>query len=857
MGEPQADPDDPQYQILHDQAALGAINRKQLLALAKRWGVKGVGKNPEIAANLFARGQVLAADIAAGRVTPVQEGEADDKEEEPKELEAMEMDTTAADWSIVPSMEEMEIEQKADDSQEFGLAQTIAKSSSIVERGSSLAKRLGDTIKSVASTSTASSMDIANSTAPSIYPSLPTSLNVSGHGPLPAPTSDFAFDPAGDEDQPGIRLVTNSSSPYRHSPSSSPMKPPGLHTGATNISASPFPTIGFSPLAESTPARSLTEDAPPRPRSMFVFGSSAAAGQSFEFGGSTMDVSLFDAPRKDVAQEEGGLSAAQKIMMELNNRVLAGRGEGGKALNVGVDGFAVVTPGESGGTKGKMVAKEKMGTFDGKHKRAFDKMDSIMSHYAANRGHPTVPAPGASTSSAMKRPSPWASLGTSSLSAAKRLKTSATTSLTTERTDRQEKKKMEKKMVAALRDEGWTAISPPPVPSKITFAETSAAARIGEASRSKGTFEATDEEKARKKRQMELAKARRLSGAGTPGVSGRRRSTIIGRQPKTGNVASRFLKTTLKKLGGQSSSSTTRPPPLPPKQPLTTSTSSTATATRPVPFSFSAPTSSSLAKKQQPSIARIETQSGLTRANSVKKGLASTGSLARSGSTSRITKPSPSVVSRQLPTSSSLQRSSSHSRPVGGLTRQLSARVANPSLLGVVKPPPTQMGENETEPLALPACAEEAKEEMVMALEKPEAVDLLSADGADIPKPPPSLFASLPSLSNTLSLSISEDLKHAASSPRSLIPLQVQGNNSPAKAPFRPNTKSSPAKGGSSSAIASGRKTVSSAGRAIRDGNLKARSGASVEGLESRARMVAVKKSGIAKAKAAVAGAKK
>lgn len=101
-------------------------------------------------------------------------------------------------------------------------------------------------------------------------------------------------------------------------------------------------------------------------------------------------------------------------------------------------------------------------------------MDSISTHYAAKRLPPA---------------------SFSSEGPAKRLKVASP----------------EKKMVAALREDGWLA----PSPAKVAFGAS--AHRVGQ-----------DDEQLARKRAMERAKARRISAAPTPG-KGRRKSLVVGR----------------------------------------------------------------------------------------------------------------------------------------------------------------------------------------------------------------------------------------------------------------------------------------------------------------------------------------
>lgn len=62
-----------------------------------------------------------------------------------------------------------------------------------------------------------------------------------------------------------------------------------------------------------------------------------------------------------------GLTAAQLVIKEMNDRVAAARGV---PVVVGADRLAMATVGE---WRGKEFEKEKMDAFSGKHKRVFDK----------------------------------------------------------------------------------------------------------------------------------------------------------------------------------------------------------------------------------------------------------------------------------------------------------------------------------------------------------------------------------------------------------------------------------------------------------------------------------------------------
>ncbi|KAK4705297.1 hypothetical protein P7C70_g914, partial [Phenoliferia sp. Uapishka_3] len=816
---------DPRVLILTDSAALHALTRAQLIANCKTWGLKANGKNVAMIERLYAHGLDLRNNPTAIPNFPPPLSPSVDNE---------------GDWSMLDDVDAV-VDAMDEQVGEFGLAANGgAAQGTTSSKSKSIGQRIGKALRGQSSTtsSRASTLIEATGLQASTSSTLPGAFFQPPTQSETHPELDFFEPGVNSGSSPGIRMVE----PYVPSPTSSPAKTLPLPASFTSLSdttnpasptsaAFPFPpkrnwiphqehqdtandsridqlAIPPSPFGtDSLPSRKHIRGSPSRLKSpkvvspstlepplspSFVFGSPKAICQGFEFAripdvGSAAVTEVIAEEKEEESSE--GLTPAQMIIKEMNERVEKARG--GRPL--AESAFGSSRTGSSwnleGMAGGKGKEKEKVGTFDGKHKRVFDKMDSIATHYAAKRSAPNT-------------------LSASSSAPSKRLKMAVGTI-------------PEKKMVAALRDEGWSAPSSAPlspVKPKIAFGASVGIGRPGMGSGSEG-----EEEKAKRRRQMEMSKARRLSG-GSAGAK-RRKSLTVGPQPKFGTAARNFVKTTIKKFATGPSPPVTSTSVATTSHTAASSALPSSTTTRPA-FRPAKP-SPSVAKKE-PGWKKFDLQASLARPLTYvpRKGpiiQSPTATLTRTTSLHRLPLPRSGSISTLNNASSTSRpaipkpwgphanvnrdaaavpwRSNSLSRPAAA-QREISARVANPGLLEPVKAEEEEREEMREE--------SREREDVVMELGGGDAANALIADSVDIPKAPPSIFSPPPSTSaSTLQPS----------------------HSTPAPSPFRPTTKP-----------ASARKTVSSATRAARDGGkIRARNGG-VEGLESKARMVKARK---------------
>ncbi|GAA5891967.1 hypothetical protein JCM6882_007423 [Rhodosporidiobolus microsporus] len=797
----------PEVQILSNEAALFSLKRPQLLALAREHGVRGVGKNFELIQRLQDRGRELAAIPQIG----------DDS--------LLDADESNASWAVLregamPAQEELA---------EFGVQDTgsanssrrskasISASSSsssiastIRSAGTSILRALVDPISSNKSTPSSSveQPDFA-SHVPSIHPTLPHSLvQVEPAEPEEPVQPALSSDAETDYDNGGIRLVSSRST--IHSDTADAME---------EDDAPPVPAI--PPSAAALPA--------------FIFGSPvqspASPPPSFSFAmpgslfASTTSTTVDDA---DETSGNAGKTAAELVMEEMNRRAAEARAAAGgsssfaaSALTLGGSRSGIDSP-----SKGSKEA------FDLSHKRAFAQMDSIVHHYAAKRPHPSTSASSTNLASLARSASSRALASSSTVltdeRSAKRLKpsTSKPSGL-----NRLPSSSSSKKLVDGLRAAGWSA-APAPSTSVSLASSLRAGPSSGVDGKGKGKEKTVREdlkpvqerEKEARKRQLELAKARRKSQAvvGGSGLGRRRPGLNVGPKP-SGSTASRFLKSTFKKfapsIGSSTASSSTAAPST--SKPLSRSTSiprfasSTASTSSRTAGASASPVTS---LKKQPGWKKFDLQESLKRPMAWKPQLGGVGGSSLSGKPTPTATASGSLSTRPSP---AFAAPSSATKRTSTLTRQPSARVANPGLLGAVKA--GAGGASSATSVAAQPIAEEPASAPAPSLPSPADDPLnIAAKLAALPSAPSTVFGSSASTSTPLQPLTNAPLPSASAS--------TSAAPAAGKKRFPPST----------SAAASGRKTASSATRLARGGE-KAKGRAQIDGLESRARKVQAK----------------
>ncbi|GAA5879183.1 hypothetical protein JCM3774_002103 [Rhodotorula dairenensis] len=251
----------------------------------------------------------------------------------------------------------------------------------------------------------------------------------------------------------------------------------------------------------------------------FVFGSpvkDARATNAFSFTmPGTLSLSTISATM-DEAHQRRDTTAIDAVMEEMTRRAAQARAA---AETSGIHRSNSSTllsslPGDAS----HEPAKGKKADFDSSHRRTFDKMDSITNHWAAKRSiHSSMDLAGMTRSDheeaepQAKRPRPI-SLQQSSQASVR-----------------------DNKIVAALRESGWSTSA-----ERGTAVSLSGTVRNGIASLARslkdtksGEPAATVSAQARRKRQLELAKARRKSGVSSSvGLAKRRPSLGVGPKPR-------------------------------------------------------------------------------------------------------------------------------------------------------------------------------------------------------------------------------------------------------------------------------------------------------------------------------------
>ncbi|GAA5882936.1 hypothetical protein JCM16303_006661 [Sporobolomyces ruberrimus] len=624
----------PELAILSNSPALHALKRQQLVQLAKQYGLKASGKNVELIERLKQHGKDLVL--------------------------VQQQDQSNTSWALVsPSG----VPTPAD-LVEFGINQNPSSTRGIATSNSN--SSLASTIRSAGTAvfrKFGGGGGTVTTATTSIYPSLQDAFERYGStSPEKVPEEE-----KGTEEEDPERTME-----FDHS----------LEGAIRRVTT--HTTVNTTFDGSILGAREEEEEVPPVPtipdQSTFIFGSPPSKPTPFNFS-MTMPGSLLSLSTTSWigAGEEHSISTPEttqlSILEEMNRRASEARAE---AEKLGVKlARSDSTYGRYGGAGGNR-SPEKSRTeevFDGKHKRVFDNMDSITNHYAAKRPHLET--------------------STSNLSKLVKSSSSRTLNASTSTSDRPVKRvkpsNSSANLVSALRDSGWT--SAPRQQEKVSLKDSirghTAGITTGGAAESllkgKGKMRedlksAREIERDERKRRLELAKARRKSQA-SPGAGllrkGRRPSMSVG--PKhSGSLSSStssFLKSTFKRFTSSVNAPVAAPspalaavqsPPISqtPRFAIPTASSSSRAG---LVASSSTRTLSSIkspvvtAKKGEPGRKKFDLQESLRRPMSWKPRLA--------GSASLSSKPS------------TLSRSSSSSLIQPPLSRQVSARVANPSLL--------------------------------------------------------------------------------------------------------------------------------------------------------------------------------
>lgn len=261
--------------------------------------------------------------------------------------------------------------------------------------------------------------------------------------------------------------------------------------------------------------------------SPFVFGSpvkdfpSSAPSSAFTF---SMPRALFASTSSTTSvsheQVQLQLSAAESLLEEMNRRAREAKSAAEAAGSKRSRSFVVGSTSGSGDVA--TTAATKKAAFDVSHKRTFEKMDSIATHWAAKRKIPsTGDVVGMTRSSSARSLSvPEGKDGRT----AKRQKSGS-------QVKAHNRHSRDQQVVAAPRESGWSDAADRDSTGSLARSFHSGVSTLSRAvGGAKGEPTQNAAEQTRRKRQLELAKARRKSGAAKgAGMSKRRPSLGVGR----------------------------------------------------------------------------------------------------------------------------------------------------------------------------------------------------------------------------------------------------------------------------------------------------------------------------------------
>ncbi|KPV73056.1 uncharacterized protein RHOBADRAFT_55292 [Rhodotorula graminis WP1] len=801
---------DPEVAILRNDAALHSLKRPQLLALVRRFGLKGSGKNTDLVSRLQQHGALI-----------VERGW-DRSSAEPG-------DASTASWAIVDGA----AMPAAQGLEELGVRGTGSAPSTLTS--SSSATSLASTIREKGATLLRALVDPGRrddepNSAPDSpgEPDPPRDEFVALNDVATSEDDDHENSAAEDDDDGGIRLVSSRSTVADTTMTSLDSPPPPVpHTTSAFVFGSPS-----------------TAAAPPA--STFTF-SSTMPGTLFASTSSTSSAHADQPVAVDAAPPP---STMDSILAEMNRRAAESRA----AAPLPRSGSTLF--GSASSTRPVSPSKGSRAAFDLDHKRRFDRMDSITTHWAAKRALPASSSSNGNLAG-LARSGSSRSIGAAAVAAAgdaperapKRLKPStsrpfglsrlASSTATASSTSSSSGAVTDQKLVAALRDDGWSA-----APALKGAVSLSASLRTAaQPARGGGGLKDVredvlprkEQERAQKKRQMELAKARRKSQVAS-GVGLSRRRPSLGVGPKSsGSTASRLFKNAVRKFttSSSSSSTSTRPPvpPLPTSSSLRTLAPSTSTRTLATPststlprFATSTAASASRtalvpasppkkAESQPQHLGRkkFDLQASLQRPMSWRPHLGSAAASPAAGAPAS----SPAVVRRSA---AFVAPASASRRPVSSLQRTTSSRVANLALLSPVKAAPAAVGRSaasvEDKLAALPPAPSTPFSAPLKAVTNVVDAGAVAAGPAPAPTSAwlPPAVTKKPVLPAASSSSSTATVSRAAS-----VSSSATARSTPAPVPKK--------------------KLVSSSTRTARALE-KARGKAQVEGLESRARKV-------------------
>ncbi|GAA5933770.1 uncharacterized protein JCM15063_001415 [Sporobolomyces koalae] len=514
---------EPEVSILSNSAALHSLKRQQLVQLAKAFKLKASGKNVDLIARLRQHGTDLENDKVAN--------------------------ASDASWQMVD-------EQSRSEMQEFGFEGqgTLSKSTSSSSIASTL-KSAGTAVlrKFAPSHSSQSALDPPEpQTRPpsSIYPSLDDAFARYPASPEKCGAQEEAIDPNQtledfDHSREGaIRLVTT-------------------HT-RTTIDTEHDLDLG---------ADSTVPTVPPIPTT-FVFGSPIAPDApsnafTFSMPGALLSLSS----TSSITERNPSIpDPIESVMQEMNRRAQESRNLGIKL----VDPSASVAPQSTRGAQNQSPEKGSRAVFEGKHKRAFDKMDSIANHYAAKRPHPSSTNLAGLAQSVSSSTKSLASLSSAPAERpVKRVKAGGASS---------------QQLMHAMREAGWmTSANENDQGSLHAKGKGKKLSREDLANRRQDQADLREKERAERKRKLELAIARRKSGAVNAVATPRKRpSSIAAPKPSAPSSGAGFFRSTFKKFSTSSTSGFNRSAAL--------AGPSAMTATAAVVPRFAIPTASSASR---------------------------------------------------------------------------------------------------------------------------------------------------------------------------------------------------------------------------------------------------------------------